>query len=275
MRAKVSLIDFLRRSIRQHSNRLRAVLLRYYPVVLTIFTKLEAPVTLAFLQTYPNPLEAADLNYNEFKTFLRQNHHSHPNKWAACYARLTMPGLMANPEIIQIYQPEALLLAKLLSSCLQAKKQALKDLQSLFQRHPDRAIYQSLPGAGEFLQPALLAKFGDNRLRFPSQAVVQAVAGTSPITRTSGKRRSVHFRRACDREFRFIAQSWAKASVRVSPWAASYYSQIRPHCCSSNDAYRRLANRWLAILWKLWQSHSSYDEAYHLQQRALRALPRP
>jgi len=41
----------------------------------------------------------------------------------------------------------------------------------------------------------------------------------------------------------------------------------------NNDAFRRLANRWLAIAWKLWQSRQPYDEAYHLQQRAQRSKP--
>jgi len=34
-----------------------------------------------------------------------------------------------------------------------------------------------------------------------------------------------------------------------------------------------VANRWLAIAWKLWQSQQPYDEAYHFQQRAARSKP--
>jgi hypothetical protein len=34
-----------------------------------------------------------------------------------------------------------------------------------------------------------------------------------------------------------------------------------------------LANRWLAIAWKLWQTGQAYDEAYHLKQRALCSKP--
>jgi hypothetical protein len=35
---------------------------------------------------------------------------------------------------------------------------------------------------------------------------------------------------------------------------------------SKSHAYRCLANRWLGIIWKLWQSRELYDETYHLQQ---------
>jgi transposase len=47
----------------------------------------------------------------------------------------------------------------------------------------------SLPGAGELLAPSLLAKFGDDRARFPTAGSVQALAGTCPVTDQSGKKR--------------------------------------------------------------------------------------
>lgn len=91
------------------------------------------------------------------------------------------------------------------------------------------------------------------------------------MTEQSGKRRIIKFRRACDREFRAIAQQWAMSSLNQSPWANAYWQQARSRCRYSSPAYRRLANRWLAILWKLWQTGQMYDEAYHLRQRALRS----
>jgi hypothetical protein len=39
------------------------------------------------------------------------------------------------------------------------------------------------------------------------------------------------------------------------------------HCHSESHAYRCLANRWLAVAWKLWQSHTPYDDDFHLRQR--------
>ena len=89
----------------------------------------------------------------------------------------------------------------------------------------------------------------------------------------SGKHKRVIFRHACDPEFRQIAQQWARCSLRKSVWAVAYRQQVRPRSASDHDAYRRLANRWLAVLWKLWQSRELYDEAYHLQQRCCRSQP--
>ena len=103
---------------------------------------------------------------------------------------------------------------------------------------------------------------------------MQALAGTCPLTKRSGKQKLILFRRGCDLEFRRIAQPYARASLGASGWAVAYWKEIRPHCHSDSHAHRILANRWFAIIWKLWQQRQPYDEARHLQQRALRRTPR-
>jgi len=116
----------------------------------------------------------------------------------------------------------------------------------------------------------LLAKLGDDRNRFPSPRVLQATAGTCPVTEKSSKKQWVHYRSACDREFRDIVQQWAMLTIEVSPWAEAYYKMALLRSHSSNDAIRRLANRWLAIVWRLWHDRKPYDQEFHLRQHALR-----
>ena len=274
MRAKVSLLLHLTRSSVRLSNRLRAVLLRYYLAPLQVFCSLDAPITLNFICQYPIPQAAVALSYEEFQTFARQHRYPRPKKLPALYAILQSPQLQAAPEITLIYQEEAVTLATLLLNVVQVKKAAAKELQTLFVQHPDYEIFDSLPGAGALLSPGLLVKFGDDRQRFPTAASVQALAGTCPVTEKSGKRKMIKFRKACDREFRHIAQQWARHSLDQSVWANTYYRRVLPRCHSKSHAYRCLANRWLAILWKLWQTGQVYDEAYHLQQLAGRRKPK-
>ena len=127
-------------------------------------------------------------------------------------------------------------------------------------------FFASLPGAGDLLAPKLLVMFGDHRHHLPSPTIIQALAGTCPVTIRSGQRRSVRFRRACNRSFRLTSQQFAKLSVRQSAWATAYFQNARSRGLSPNHAYRCLANRWLKIIWTLWQRHELYDEAYHLRQ---------
>jgi len=273
IRARVGFLTFLKHAAIRVHNRLRAVLLRYYPQALELFSGLMVPTTLAFIAAFNTPQALTALSYEVFASFAQQQGHWHRQSLLACYARLQQTPLQASPATVAAYQDEARLLAQQLRELILAKHEVQRALNTLFAQHPDQAIFASLPGVGAFLAPALLAKLGDDRERFPSAASLQALAGTCPVTMASGKRKRVVFRHACDHEFRQIAQQWARCSLKKSVWAVAYWQQVRPRCTSEHDAYRRLANRWLAILWKLWQSREPYDEAYHLQQRRLRSRP--
>ena len=274
IRAMISLIDYLNKEMWQLGNRLRAALLRYYPTALEIFSSLDSPISLAWIMQYPTPAVGQAVSYEQFKRFLHDHHHNQTKKWSACYARLQSTQVSAAAEIVQVYAQEAVLLAQLMTEMVQARLRTLNELDTYYRQHPDCAIYQSLPGAGAYLEPGLLAMLGDDRGRFPTPETLQALAGTCPVTKQSGRTRIVTFRYACDHEFRQIAQQWAKASLNQSPWAAGYYQMARPHCRSDNEAYRKLANRWLEILWRLWQDRQPYDEHKHLSTHARRSLPK-
>lgn len=275
IQAQVRTVLFLTRMIQRQSNHLRAILVRYYPAMLDIFSRLDSPTSLAFLEAYPMPQEAARLTYEQFTHFLGAHHHTQRSKWATMYAQLNHDYPQAHPDTVAVMAPQAKQCAILLLPFIQAKKQALAELQKLYRQHPDVAIYEHLPGVGDFLAPALLAKLGDDRLRFPNRQVLQAVAGTCPITRRSGKSKLIQFRRACDLQFRYIVHQWAVQAIKQSPWVQTYYRDLLKRHIGKNDSTRRVANRLLAILYKLWQSRVSYDETYYLQQRALRAKPLP
>ena len=272
--AQVRLIEVLRRSIQRQSNQLRAVLLRIYPQALGLFNKLTTQINLHFLMTYPTAQEALALSKCDFEAFCRKHRYCRTGLISRRYAQLMAPAPKANPSAVQAYRDQVRILAELLLPQVQRRNQALSLLQQFFLQHPDAFIFESLPGTGDLLAPALLAKFGDHRDRFPTSGSVQALAGTCPVTKASGKRKIVLFRRGCDREFRRIAQQFACASSSQSGWALAYWRDVRPHCSSDSDAYRRLANRWLVIIWRMWQDRKAYDETYHLKQRAQRRRPR-
>ena len=274
IRALVRHLDQLNRHTLRLSNQLRALLIRYYPQAVSLFSKLALPISLAFIQAYPTPQAAQALSYEDLQAFCRQHHHTRTKYWPIIYARLQEATLTPDPVVVEMCHAQASLLASLALPIVQARRRYLRQLNELFAQHPDQPVFASLPGAGDFLGPALLAKFGDHRQRFPTAGVVQALAGTCPVTVGSGKKRVVLFRRACDKEFRHIAQQFAMSSIDQSPWAAAYFQQVRPRCDSDSHAYRCLANRWLAIIWRLWQDGKPFDEAYHLQQRNRRRRPR-
>jgi transposase len=274
MAVQVRLIETLRRSIHRQRSQLRATLLRVHPRAVGLFSKLTREISLQFLIAYPTAGEAQSLTRDAFFAFCRQHGYNRSDLLSRRYAQLTEPAPAPDPAVAQAYRNQILVLAQLLLAQVHARQQAIVHLGELFLQHPDAFIFASLPGAGEVLAPGLLVKFGDHRDRFPRSADVQALAGTCPVTEQSGKRRRVHFRHGCDKEFRRIAQQFARTSLSESGWASAYWHETRPSCRSDSLAYRKLANRWLAIIWKMWQSRQPYDEAYHLDQRARRRRPK-
>ena len=69
IRSRVSLLGHLTHQSVQLSNRLRAVLWRYYPAALNVFGTLDAQITLEFVRLYSTPQHAAALTLAEFKAF--------------------------------------------------------------------------------------------------------------------------------------------------------------------------------------------------------------
>jgi transposase len=268
IRSQVTLLLGLTKSITRHSNQLRALLWRYYPVAADLFSGLDTQIALAFIEAYPTPQAAKNLSKADFTAFCRAQKYTRSDLITRRYAQLLDTRTYANPQVAQAYAPQAQALSRILRTLVVEKNTAHRELTSAFEQHPDAHIFDSLPGAGEFLAPALLSKFGDCRARFPSATVAQAIAGTSPVTIQSGKnKRRVRFRLACDRQFRYIASQFARCSVGEASWAAAYLQSVAPRCDKMSQAYRCLANRWIAIIWRLWTDRVTYDESVHLRNR--------
>ena len=266
MRILLTSVDQLTKSIVRQRNRLRAHLLRFYPQALDAFGNLKTQYSLRFLVAFPGPTSLETLTYEQFAAFChKQGYYArgrYPRLWS--FLRNTAPDFnqQENPAFCQQVAWQA---EHLLSMILQ-KRNLIAQIQPLFQQHADAFIFDSLPGAGDLLAPKLLVMFGDHRQRYPTRSWLPAIAGTAPVTVASGKSRYVKFRRACNHDYRNTAQQFAKSSIRKSAWAVTYYYQASDRGMSKSHAYRCLANRWLHIIWSLWQRREAYDEAYHLSQ---------
>ncbi len=147
-----------------------------------------------------------------------------------------------------------------------------RQITTTVRQHPEGTWWQQFPGIGIMLAAEFLAHVGDNRAQFPSAEVLQATAGTVPLVRWSGKQFKVEFRQACSQALRDAAMNFAKNSIRTSGWAASYYRDQLARGHKPARAQRALANRWLKIVWTLWQRRENYDEAVHIANRSRRGL---
>ena len=60
---------------------------------------------------------------------------------------------------------------------------------------------------------------------------------------------------------------WADQSRHQCAWAQAYYQTKRQQGQSHACALRCLGQRWLNILWKMWQTGTRYDEAKHMRNQ--------
>ena len=129
-----------------------------------------------------------------------------------------------------------------------------------FEQHPDTGIIRSLPGLGMVLGARVLGEFGDDPNRFASAQSRRNYAGTSPITRASGKSHVVLGRHMRNRRLADALDQWAFCSLSCSAGARAYYDELRGRGKTHRQAIRQLANRWVGILHACLDQRVLYDE---------------
>ena len=128
-----------------------------------------------------------------------------------------------------------------------------------FTQHPDYEIITSFPGLADISGAIVLAEIGDDRNRFIDDRAMQAFAGSAPVTRASGKSRTVTRRRTKNNRLAAIGYSWAfSAAARPSP-AREHYLRRRERGDGHPAALRHLFNRMLGQLHHCLHTSQRYD----------------
>jgi transposase len=129
-----------------------------------------------------------------------------------------------------------------------------------------------MPGIGEIAGTRVLAEFGDDPTLYASAKARKNYAGASPITRASGKSRSVQVRYVRNNRLADALQTQAFSALRASPGARRYYDKQRAREAGYNPALRQLGNRLVGILHGCLKTRTFYDEApawsHHAQLHA-------
>ena len=249
-------------------NQLRAALHEYYPAVLAAFEDWTSEGPWAFVKAFPTPQALVKAGPTRWRKFLHAHKLYRPQTYddrMKIFIRADQ--FAASPAVTNAKSRLALALVAQLETLAQQLRLYRRAIEELFDRHPDRDIFGSLPGAGPKIGPRLLSELGDRRDRFQDPQALQCMAGSAPLTEQSGKGRWVHFRAACNKHLRAAVHLWANLTRDGCVWAQTYYQHKRKQGMGHACALRCLAQRWLKILWKMWQTHTPYDEALHTRNQ--------
>jgi len=255
--------------IREHTRliqQLQACLKAYYPLALSLFGKLSQPVALEFLRTYPTPESIQKATAEEIAALLRK--HRYPKareKAEAILASAHRPQMRASAPTTRAKSRLMLALSRQLAAIGEDIRAYDREIEALFFAHPDRDIFQSLPGAGKRLAPRLFAEWGEDRSRYRTEEGVAALAGASPVLRASGKFKGTYKRYACVKPFRDACYQLAWCSIRWEPWAKEYYQRKRKEGKSHSVALRSLSRIWIRIIYRMWMNHEPYNRNIFLK----------
>ena len=242
--------------------RLRHQLLAYYPAALGAFDDLDAPDTLELLGKAPDPARGARLTRAQVSAALKRAHRRNiPDRATAILAALRGEQLGQPAAVTAAYAVTVRSLIAVIAALNEQVKILQGQVEADFGRHPDAEIYRSQPGMGAILGARVLGEFGDDPHRYADGKSRRNYAGTSPLTRASGKKKVVAARFIHNDRLVDALNAQAFASLNASPGARALYDELRARGIEHNDALRRLANRLVGILHGCLKTRTLYDEA--------------
>lgn len=245
----------------RHLLRLRHALLAFFPAAVAAFDDLAAADVLELLAAAPDPAAAAALSRQQIEAALRHAHrHQVTAKAERIAAVLATPQLGQPAPITAAYAASVRAQVAILTVLGTQINTMQKQVEAHFGQHPDVEIYLSQPGLGVVLGARVLAEFGDDKDRYATAKARKNYAGTSPITRQSGKTKIVLARYVHNDRLLDALTRQAFSALRVSPGARTYYDQLRARGIGHHAALRQLGNRLVGILHGCLNTGTIYDE---------------
>ena len=257
----------------RHVQRLRHQLRDFFPAALAAFEDLDAPDTLELLARAPDPASAAKLTTAQVSAALkRARRRNISERTTAIRAALRSQQLAQPPAVTAASAAVVRSLIAVITTLSEQVKALEGKVDEHFRAHPDAEIIMSQPGLGPVLGARVLAEFGDDPHRYASAKARKNYAATSPITRQSGKRKTVMARYVHNDRLRDALDAQAFTALNASPGARACYDAQRARGAGHRAALRTLANRLTGILHGCLKSRTLYDEATAWPQTASKEI---
>jgi transposase len=250
----------------QIANQLRSLLREYYPAALDAFATwtngLCRPEARELLKAAPTSSRAARLTRTQLQAALKRAGRKRGIEAEADRVRDVFRAEWAHqpPLVEDALGKQMLALLLQLEAACTAADQLAEAVEETFPQHPDAEILLSFPGLGIQLAARILAEIGDDQARFADARGLKAYAGSSPITRASGKKSSITRRWVKNDRLNHAGYLWAFASLRASAGADAHYRRRRERGDWHAAAQRNLFNRMIGQLYHCLQHRKLFDE---------------
>jgi transposase len=173
---------------------------------------------------------------------------------------LTEDVLRQPPLVEQAMGRRMLALLRQLDAAITSAQDLAEATTQYFTKHPDAEIILSFPGLGPLLGARILAEIGDDPTRFSDPRALKAYAGSAPVTRASGRSRTVSHRRVKNQRLAAAGYLWIFSSLRASAGYRAHYDRRRATGENFAAAQRNLFNKALGQLHHCLTTRQPYDE---------------
>lgn len=248
----------------RQANQLRSMLREFYPAALEAFgDDLAGRDALAVLAIAPTPAAGRALSRSRLVSVLRKAGRQRNLQARAEEIATILRGeqLGLSDALADAYGASVKALVAVLTTLVGQIQVLEGEVERCFGQHPDAEIITSQPGLGVVLGARVLAEFGDDKDRYADAKSRRNYAGTSPITKTSGKSKVVLARYARNKRLADALHQQAFAALTASPGARAFYDHHRARGATHHQALRALSNRLVGILDGCLRHHTTYDEA--------------
>lgn len=260
--------------VTEQTNRLGSTLKQYYPQALEWAGELNEEMALDFLTRWPTLGSIRRAGSKAIEKFYRDHRTRSEEKLERRLKSIKEARELTNDQAVVIgSKTKTLVTVRLLRVLLKSIGEINKQIEELFEKHPDRQIFSSFPCAKKVLAPRLLAAFGSDRTRYETASEIQSFSGIAPVTKRSGKSKSVNKRLACPKFLRQSFHEYAGQSIKQGGWARAYYKELRQRGMKHHAAVRSLAYKWIRIMYRCWQNQEPYDETKYIASLKRRGSP--
>lgn len=248
------------------TNRLQAVLKRFFPQALTLMHEdVWRPMNLAFLRRWPSPTKLTASRLSTVQAFFRQHGSRSEERWAARAALIKALVPLTEGNITSDLLETTVIVDQIeaLNHGIQRYETAIAAAYSEQGEAAERV--RQLPGAGPVLAPRIyvaLARYAD---QCPDGRSLAAAVGIAPVTDQSGKMKKIYRRFRCDTFTRQSFVEWCKEAYKQSAWSQAFMDQQKANGHGFHASLRALAYKWIRILWRCWRDRVPYDETKYVE----------
>jgi transposase len=255
------------------TNQLRDLVYRITPGLLTLCPGADEPWLWRLVGLAPTPRQQQRLSVRRLERLLRDQHVRRLTA-ADVRAVLQEASVYTAPGVVDAVAAHYQLLLPRLELIAHQRRQCARELERLLdaveaqepapgdqREHQDVTILRSMPGVGVRVAARMLAE-ASQPLVERAYHTLRAVMGIAPVTKQSGRSRTVSMRYACNGRLRDAAYHWARVGVQRDAKSRTYYATLRARGHTHARALRSVANRLLRLLFRLLEHGQLFDPAH-------------